>query len=87
MSFAWKYLIPLSIAHVLLIAVEVSIVARLESVEWLIYILFVVFNVLITIYAVRSWAKAIGYTSEIEHPQQPVFATQMGGIKAARNVG
>tara|TARA_Y100000994_G_scaffold40127_1_gene31064 strand:+ start:23846 stop:25300 length:1455 start_codon:yes stop_codon:yes gene_type:complete len=87
MSFAWKYLIPLSIAHVLLIAVEVSIVARLESVEWLIYILFVVFNVLITIYAVRSWAKAIGYTSEIEHPQQPVFATQMGGIKAARHIG
>jgi len=86
MSFAWKYLIPLSIAHVLLIAIEVSIVARFENIEWLVYILFVAFNLLITLYAVRSWARTIGYTSEIEHPQQPIFAKQMGGIKAARNI-
>ena len=86
MSFAWKYLIPLSIAHVLLIAIEVSIVARFENTEWLVYILFVAFNLLITLYAVRSWARTIGYTPEIEHPQQPIFAKQMGGIKAARNI-
>ena len=86
MNFAWKYLIPLSIANVLLVAIEASIAARWDAPGILVYGLFVIVNIALTAYAVRAWARAIGYAMDVEQPAQPIFAKTIGGLKAARSL-
>jgi NADH-quinone oxidoreductase subunit H len=86
MNFAWKYLIPLSIANVLLVAIEASIAARWDAPAIIVYGLFVIVNIALTAYAVRAWARAIGYAMDVEQPAQPIFAKTIGGLKAARSL-
>jgi len=86
MTFAWKYLIPLSIANVLVVAVETSIAARWEVEAIFIYGSFAVVNVILTVIAVRTWARVAGYSSSFERPEPPRVAPMIGGLKAARRI-
>ncbi|MDA0353663.1 MAG: NADH-quinone oxidoreductase subunit NuoH [Chloroflexi bacterium] len=86
MTFAWKYLIPLSIANVLIVAVEATIAARWEAEGIVIYGSFALVNLALTVYAVRAWARVIGYSAELEHPEGPRTADRIGGLKAARQI-
>ncbi len=86
MNFAWKYLIPLSIANVMLVAVEASIAARWDAPDLVVYGIFVIVNIALTAYAVRAWARAVGYSTASEAPAQPVLAKTIGGLRAARSL-
>ncbi len=86
MTFAWKYLIPLSIAQVLIVAVEVTIAARWEAGGILIYGSFAIVNLALTVIAIRAWAKVVGYTPDLEQPEAPRIAPTIGGLKAAKRI-
>ena len=86
MSFAWKYLIPLSVAQVLLVAVEASVAARWEVEGVVVYGLMVVVNVGLTVWAVRAWTRATGYGGGVGRPAGPVLTGELGGLRARERV-
>ena len=86
MNFAWKYLIPLSIANVLIVAVEATIAARWDVEGIIVYGLFGVVNLALTVFAVRAWARVVGYSADLEHPEGPRIASTIGGLKAAKRI-
>jgi NADH-quinone oxidoreductase subunit H len=86
MSFAWKFLIPLSIANVLIVAIEASIAARWDVEGIVVYGLIGVVNVAFTVFAIRAWSRVIGYTPDLERPEGPRIATTMGGLRAAQRM-
>lgn len=86
MTFAWKYLIPLSIANVLVVAVETSIAARWEVEGIFLYGSFAIVNLILTVIAVRTWARVAGYSSSFEQPEPPRVASIIGGLKASRRI-
>jgi NADH-quinone oxidoreductase subunit H len=83
MAFAWKYLIPLSIANVGLVAVEASLFTRWEVPGIVSLGLFAVVNFLFARIAMRRWARVLGYHPELQ-ANQPVMTSQIGGLRAAR---
>lgn len=85
MGYAWKFLIPLSAAQVLLVAVEASIFVRWEVPAIFPLPAFALLNAALTVEMVRRWARALGYAPEVQQ-QQPVMATAMGGLKAAQKL-
>ena len=85
MGYAWKFLIPLSIAQVMLVAVEASIFARWETPAIFPLAAFALVNLGLTVEMVRRWARALGYAPEIA-AQQPVMATTIGGLKAVQKM-
>ena len=84
MSFAWKYLIPLSIANVLIVAVEATIAAHWDIPGFFVYGSFAVVNLVLTVIGVRQWARVIGYTPDLQRPTGTRVASTIGGLKAAR---
>jgi NADH-quinone oxidoreductase subunit H len=86
MAFAWKYLIPLSIANVLVVAIEASIAARWDVAGIVVYGLFALVNLGLTVVAIRAWARVVGYSPDLERPQGPRIATELGGLKAANRI-
>lgn len=86
MGFAWKYLIPLSIANVILVAIQASIAARWDVEGIIIYGSFAIVNLALTAYAVRAWAKVVGYSADLEQPVAPRLAPTIGGLKAAKRI-
>lgn len=87
MKYAWKFLIPISIANIGIVAVEVSILARWD-VEGIISLgTFGIINLIITVFMVRGWARAIGYGSGPEAAARPTLTTALGGLKAVERVG
>ncbi|RJQ07109.1 MAG: NADH-quinone oxidoreductase subunit H, partial [Dehalococcoidia bacterium] len=85
MGYAWKFLIPLSVAQVLLVAIEASIFARWEAPALFPLAAFGLLNLGLTVEMVRRWARALGYAPEVAQ-QQPVMATAIGGLKAAQKM-
>lgn len=85
MGYAWKFLIPLSVAQVLLVAIEASIFTRLETAALFPLAAFALLNLGLTVEMVRRWARALGYAPEVAQ-QQPVMATAIGGLKAAQKM-
>jgi hypothetical protein len=85
MAFAWKYLIPLSIVNVLVVAVEASIFARWDGPGIIPLGAFGLFNLLVTVILMRRWARFMGYRPEAI-PQRPVLVTAVGGLNAAERL-
>ena len=87
MTFAWKYLIPLSILNVFVVAVQVSILARVDVPGVVPLVAFAVLNLVLAVVMMRLWARQfLGYRPE-EVPQlQPAFATTIGGLRAAEQM-
>lgn len=84
MMFAWKFLIPLSIAQVLLLAVEATILERWDVAGVVSLGLFTIVNIGTTVVAVRWWARLLGYRPEDVARQRPVLVGEgFGGLRAA----
>ncbi|MSP22911.1 MAG: NADH-quinone oxidoreductase subunit NuoH [Dehalococcoidia bacterium] len=83
MAFAWKYLIPLSIANVGLVAVESSIFTRWEVPGIVSLGLFAIVNFLFARIAMRRWAHVLGYHPELE-ANEPIMTSTVGGLRAAK---
>lgn len=82
MTFAWKFLIPLSILNVFLVAIQASIFARSELPGIVPLAIFAIINVLFFREATRRWARAIGYRPDAR-PKQPRLVRTVGGLRAA----
>lgn len=83
MAFAWKYLIPLSIANTLLVAIETVIFARWHVPGIVSLGLFAIVNWGFARVAMRRWAHVLGYQPELQ-ANAPVMTSGIGGLRAAR---
>ncbi|MPZ98804.1 MAG: NADH-quinone oxidoreductase subunit NuoH [Dehalococcoidia bacterium] len=86
MGYAWKFLIPLAILQVFVVAIEASIFARWDVPGVVSLTLFAVVNLAITAALVRGWAQAIGYSPKGGAGAMPLLATVTGGLKAAERM-
>ena len=86
MGFAWKYLIPLMMLNVLIVAIEASIFARWDVNEGISLTLFTVSNLAIAGALMRSWSRALGYRPENEPVLRPTLTTTVGGLQAAERI-
>ena len=86
MGFAWKYLIPLTIVNVLIVAVEVSILERWDVNEIISLGLFTIGNITIAGVLLRAWSRALGYRPETEPLMHPTLTSTVGGLKAAQRI-
>ena len=85
MAFAWKFLIPLSILQLLLVAVEAMIIAQ-SGLSGLITVGgSIVVNALVTVFGVRAWANAIGYVPPTGDAA-PILTSTVGGLRAAERI-
>ncbi|MSQ30678.1 MAG: NADH-quinone oxidoreductase subunit NuoH [Dehalococcoidia bacterium] len=82
MGFAWKFLIPLAIVQLLVVAVEALVIEQsgLPGVATVSGAILV--NALLTFFGVRAWANAIGYRPEAG-ASTPILTTAVGGLRAA----
>ena len=86
MMFAWKYLIPISLAQVLLVALEKTILERWDVPGVITLGGFAVVNLVFAIVIVRVWARFLGYRPENELLLSPMLTTDMGGLRAAERM-
>ena len=86
MGFAWKFLIPLSIAQVMIVAVEASLFHRVGGPAIVPLGAFGLVNLVLTVEGVRRWANALGYGARLD-VALPVYATTLGGLRAAERMG
>ena len=70
----------------LIVAVEATIAARWDVEGIIVYGLFGVVNLALTVFAVRAWARVVGYSADLEHPEGPRIASTIGGLKAAKRI-
>ena len=87
MTFAWKFLIPLGIIQVFVVAIQASVFARVEAPALITLGAFAVINVALTVVLVRFWADRLGYAPS-QYPTKPLMITDgtVGGLKAAQKV-
>ncbi|RLT39310.1 MAG: NADH-quinone oxidoreductase subunit H [Chloroflexi bacterium] len=85
MGFAWKFLIPLSIIQLLVVAVESMVIVQ-SGLSGLVTVGgSVLVNVVLTYFGVRAWANAIGYVPEVGE-SAPILTTTVGGLRAAERI-
>ena len=86
MAFAWKYLIPLTVVNVLIVAVETSIVRRWD-VEGIVSLgVFTLLNIALAVILLRGWSRVLGYRPEREPLLRPTLTTGTGGLQAAQRM-
>jgi len=86
MMFAWKYLIPISLVQVLLIALERSIFERWDVAGIIPLAIFTAVNFAFAVFIVRAWARFLGYRPERETLLSPTLTTAVGGLRAAQRM-
>jgi NADH-quinone oxidoreductase subunit H len=86
MAFAWKYLIPITIAHTVLVAVEVTIYRNVDMLGIFSLGTIACVNLAFTVWIVRRWARFLGYRPETERVLQPSLERQIGGLRAAKRI-
>jgi len=85
MAFAWKFLIPLSIVQLLIVAVESMVIVQ-SGLPGIVTIGgSVVVNFVLTYFGVRGWATAIGYAPK-DMAAAPILTTTVGGLRAAERI-
>ena len=87
MEFAWKFLIPLTIVNVLVVAIEASIFTRWDVDGIISLSLFTIVNVALAGVLLRGWSRVLGYRPEREPLLRPTLTTSVGGLRAARRMG
>ena len=87
MGYAWKFLIPIGIIQVFIVAIEASVFARVEAPAVITLGAFAVINLAMTVVIVRFWADKLGYAPS-QYATRPVLVTDgtVGGLKAAQKV-
>jgi len=82
MAFAWKYLIPLALLNLGVVAIEAALFRRWEGEGVVVLGGFALANGLLTVVAVRGWARFLGYAPEREPLLRPTLTTGVGGLRA-----
>ncbi|MQC17187.1 MAG: NADH-quinone oxidoreductase subunit NuoH [Chloroflexi bacterium] len=87
MTYAWKFLIPLGIIQVFVVAVQASVFARVEAPALITLGAFAVVNIALTVVLVRFWADKLGY-APAQYATKPLLVSDgtVGGLKAAQKV-
>jgi hypothetical protein len=86
MMFAWKYLIPISLLQVLLVALEKSILERWDVPGIIPLAIFTAVNIVFAVAIVRIWARFLGYRPEQEVMLSPMLTSSVGGLRAAQRM-
>ena len=86
MNFAWKTLIPASIIHFFVIAIEVSIMSKFNEIPYLIF-LFTIINISLVVLLAYLWGKIFNVQQYQAEKIQPRFAASIGGLEAMKEVG
>ena len=87
MRFAWQFLIPLSLFNLLIVAIEVSILARWDVPGIIPLGVFGAVNWVLAIVMIREWARRLGYRPAEERALRPMMTDRVGGIQAAQRLG
>ena len=85
MGFAWKFLIPLAIIQLLVVAVESMVIAQSGAPAFATVGGSIVVNAVLTAFGVRAWANAIGYVPEVGE-SLPILTSSVGGLRAAERI-
>ena len=85
MTFAWKFLIPLSIIQLLVVSVESLVVAQSDLPAIVTIGGSILVNLALTFFGVRAWANAIGYAPK-EMASPPIMTSGVGGLRAAEQI-
>ncbi len=85
MNFAWKTLIPASIIHFFVVAIEVSIISNFSEIPYLI-VLFTVINISLVVLLAYLWGKIFHVQQYQPEKIQPRFAASIGGLEAMKEV-
>ncbi|MBX7110330.1 MAG: NADH-quinone oxidoreductase subunit NuoH [Dehalococcoidia bacterium] len=86
MMFAWKYLIPISLLQVILVAFERSIFEHWDVPGVIPLALFTIVNAVFAVRIVRFWARFLGYRPERETLLAPTLTRSVGGLQAAQRM-
>lgn len=85
MGYAWKFLIPIGILQVFIVAIQASVFARVGSPAVITLGAFAVVNIAITVVIVRFWADRLGYAPS-QQATRPELTNTLGGLKAAQRL-
>ncbi len=85
MTYAWKFLIPLSVVQVMVTAIGASIIVRSDLPAIITLGGFGIVNLIITVVLVRGWARMLGYAPE-RSEVGPALTEVVGGLRAAERV-
>lgn len=78
MAFAWKFMLPVALANLLLVATERMLwVDAFDSKQAFLY-LFMIVNIAGAAAIIYGWARFLGYKPE-GHPTKPRLVKEAGG--------
>ena len=86
MTFAWKYLIPLSLVQIVLVSIEATMIARVQAPGIVVLGAVAAVNIVYAVWAARFWARFLGYRPETEPLLRPMLVTEVGGLRAAERM-
>jgi len=87
MTFAWKFMLPLSIINLVILATEKVIWSEatdgvLTDAKWWVF-LFALVNIVLAVVAVYGWSRVVGYKPG-DTPTKPRMVSQVGGYVPVR---
>ncbi len=84
MGFAWKFLIPVSIALMFLTAIESSILVRWDVPNFLSLGLIGLVNITSAAGLTFVWLRLLFRDTDLSTPPAPILTRKMGGLQAAK---
>ena len=84
MGFAWKFLIPVSIALMFLTAIESSILVRWDVPNFLSLGLIGLVNITSAAGLTFVWLRLLFRDTDLSTPPAPILTREMGGLQAAK---
>jgi NADH-quinone oxidoreductase subunit H len=84
MGFAWKFLIPVSIALMFLTAIESSILVRWDVPNFLSLGLIGLVNIASAAGLTFVWLRLLFRDTDLSTPPAPILTRKMGGLQAAK---
>jgi NADH-quinone oxidoreductase subunit H len=84
MGFAWKFLIPVSIALMFLTAIESSILVRWDVPNFLSLGLIGLVNITSAAGLTFVWLRVLFRDTDLSTPPAPILTRKMGGLQAAK---
>ncbi|MCH2521229.1 MAG: NADH-quinone oxidoreductase subunit H, partial [Dehalococcoidia bacterium] len=86
MGFAWKFLIPVSIILMFIVAIESAVFVRWDVPAVVSLGLFGLINVTGAVIISVAWIKILFKDLDLAAPERPRLVTTVGGLKAAKEI-
>jgi NADH-quinone oxidoreductase subunit H len=77
MTFAWKFMLPVALINLFVVATQRLIWAEYELGDWVVYP-FALFNIAVAIGVIVAWARLLGYRPE-DTPKRARLVNEAGG--------